>query len=357
MKPFCFIGFLFILMQSCKKESALINDTGVVYNYTSIKLDSGIQIGEIYHTSNFAAFTDIAYYNGLWYTVFRIGTAHAEGENGQIKVLSSTDGLIWKVINNIAISKIDLRDPKLTIDSVNNNLYVSFFGRNVLKNGNVDIQNYIVEFNKITNNFNSITQVQYNKINGNQFVFWRYTYHEGKMYCAAYRIPLSKNSSDNVYLFISDNTFYAYKPLEELVLGGIASETTVRFSEDGDIYLVARTETIDSPIGISLPDYNITNWTFNRLLSVLASPDFLFYKNKLLITGRDSKDRKFKFFSYNLNSQTVEKVYTFPSGHETGYAGMSFNPNNNDELWISYYTIDDNSSSINLAKINLTKFL
>jgi hypothetical protein len=354
----CFPGLLacLFILSACKKESAIINDAGTIFNFASVKADSGINIGDIYESNNFAAFTDIAHFNGLWYTVFRVGTSHSGGEDGQIKILTSKDGLTWKVMGNIAVHSFDLRDPKLTIDSLNNNLYLSFFGRNVLKHG-VDRQNYITELDKTSNTWQPVKQIQYNKVNGNQFIFWRYTYHKGKMYCIAYCNPLGVDSVNNLYLFVSDNNFFSYKFLYRLNLAGTSSETTLRFTGNDSMYLIARTETINTPIGISIPDYRNISWIKNPFFSVLASPDFLFYKNKMLITARDSRENTFKFFCYDINSNKVQKVYTFPSGYETGYGGMSFNPLNLDELWVSYYSVTNNSTSIKLAKINLLSFL
>jgi hypothetical protein len=350
-----FFACLFVLY-ACKKESALINDDGVVYNLAIVKVDSGIDIGDIYKTKNFSAFTDIAYFNGLWYVVFRIGTSHSGGEDGQIKILTSADGEAWKVMDNIAVNSFDLRDPKLTIDSLNNNLYLSFFGRNVLKHGRVDAENYFTELDKSANNWQPLKQIQYNKINNDQFIFWRYTYHKGKMYCIAYSKSVA-DSAKSLALFVSDNNFFSYTFLGNLKLYGSPSETTLRFAENDSMYFIPRTETINSPIGVSLPDYKNVNWINNPLYSVLASPDFLLYKNKLLITARDSKTQTFKFFCYNPTRKTVEKVYTFPSGYETGYGGMSFNPHNPDELWVTYYSATNDSTSIKLAKISLPKFL
>jgi hypothetical protein len=349
-------GFLIIFIQSCKKETVLINDTGEVFSFTAVKIDSGIVIGDIYTSPNFAAFTDIANYKGLWYAAFRIGTQHAGGENGQIKVLTSIDGLEWKVMSNIAINKRDLRDPKLTIDSVDNKLYLSFYGINA-KHGIADSKNYITSLDDIINTWQPVQQIQFNSSTGDNYIFWRYTYHKGKMYCIAYHVPLGLDSVNNLSLFVSDNDFLSYKLISHLNLTGTSSETTLRFTEKDSMYIVARTETINSPVGTSLPDYKNTVWTNNPLSSILASPNFLFYKNKLLITARDSKEKTFKFFCYDPVLRTVQKVYTFPSGSETGYGGMSFNPHNSNELWITYYSIAGNTSSIKLAKIDLLKFL
>jgi hypothetical protein len=348
---------LIVFITSCKKESALINDTGSVFNFITTDIDSGINVGDIYSSKNFAAFTDVCYYNNLWYSVFRVGTEHAGGEDGQIKIITSSDGIEWKVMNNISVGGFDLRDPKLTIDSVQNILHLSFFGRNVSKRGNINIENYITQLNVNTNSWGTINKIEYNTINNKQYVFWRYTYHNAKMYCIAYQYPVGIDSVKNLRLFISDNNFSNYKFLANLNLAGSSSETTLRFASNDSMYIIARTETISTPIGISLPNFVNTSWINHPLSTILASPNFLFYKNKLLITGRNSQDHTFKFFAYDLSSKTVQKVYTFPSGYETGYGGMSFNPKNQDELWVTYYSITNSASTIKLARIDLTKFL
>lgn len=354
--------FFILLYTACKKDSALVRDVGTIFYYSTAQLDSAVEIGEIYHTQNFAAFTDLTFFNGSWYSVFRVGTAHTSGENGEIKILNSPDGLVWKVMDIISINKYDLRDPKLTIDSMNNNLYLSFFGIEPKKYGQILILNYLIQFNKASNSWGSIEEIQYDHVNNQQFVLWRLCYHKGNMYCAGYCVPLITDRIDknnnNVCLFISDNSFSKYKSLGRLDLNGVASETTIRFNTNDSMYLLTRTETINSPLGISTPSsYKDRQWLKNPLFTVLASPNFLFYKNKLLITGRDSKERTFKFFAYNLETGTVEKTYTFPSGHETGYSGMSYNPLNKDEIWITYYSVENNASNIMLAKIDLLKFL
>ena len=67
--------------------------------------------------------------------------------------------------------------------------------------------------------------------------------------------------------------------------------------------------------------------------------------------------KQFKFFSYNLSTKKIEKIYPFPSGDETGYGGMSFNPANKDELLISYYVINGERSYIKLIRADLKTFL
>lgn len=348
-------------LSTCKKDVVLVNDTGAVFYCQTAPIAPGLEIGEIYHSKNFAAFTDLAYYNDLWYATFRVGTSHANGVNGQIKILTSKDGVIWNVEKIFAISGFDLRDSKFVIDSLNNTLYLNFWGRKQMRWGQIIRQNYLVKYNGSSKSWGPVDEIKYDHSFGD-FIFWRLTYFKGKMYSVAYHSPVLNNDNpypdNNIYLFISNQTFTNYQIVGKIFLTGGPNETTVRFDEKDSMYLVVRTERTNSPIGISFPsDYKKVQWIKNPLSTVLASPNFLFYKDKMLITGRDSKEGTFKFFSYNIKSRVIEKKYTFPSGHETGYGGMSFNPSNENELWITYYSIVDTASSINLAKIDLLKFL
>lgn len=51
--------------------------------------------------------------------------------------------------------------------------------------------------------------------------------------------------------------------------------------------------------------------------------------------------------------------WIFPGGYEAGCGGMVYNPKNKNDLWISYYSIENGGSGSNiyLAKMDLEKVL
>ena len=191
------------------------------------------------------------------------------------------------------------------------------------------------------------------------FAFWRYTYHNAKIYSAAFRVPLLGGYvNDNICLFNNETNFESYGSMGKLKLGSSPNEATIRFDEKDNMYFLIRCEVAHVALGFSAPsDYTKVTWLDDPLSMKLSSPNFLFYNNKLLICGRDQDDLKFKFLSYNLATNKVEKRFTFPSGVETGYAGMSFDPINKDKLFISYYVINGETSSIKLIQMDLKTFL
>ena len=352
---FSFISFFY----GCTKD-VILNDKGSVVTYQPSQIAAGVELGEVYSTNNFAAFTDIVQYENAWYIAFRVGTAHLEGLNGQIKILKSTDGIRWIVENIIINDSLDLRDPKFVLDSSNNQLYVNFFGSNDLSanTGEHNLHNFIVTYNT-KDGYSNPVEIKNDKEGDETYVFWRYTYHKGKFYSASYRIPiLGGYTTDDICLFNNNNDYKNYATIGNLKLGSSPNEATIRFDASDNMCFLIRREVAHVALGFSAPsDYTKVTWLQDPLQIRLSSPNFLFYNGKLLICGRDQDDLSFKLFSYNLSTNKIEKKFKFPSGYETGYGGMSFNPTNKDELWISYYSITSKKSYIYLAKMDLKTFL
>lgn len=348
-----------VLFCSCKKDKPftdlIVNDIDSVFAYEPSKFAEGIMLGKVYSTTNFAAFTDIAYYHKHWYVVFRAGTAHVKGQPGKIKVLKSKDGVNWKVDHIIALADIDLRDPKLTIDTLHDELYLSFFG--LLKND--QRKNYLTEYDAGQHTWRLPQVIDIEGDPGSQHILWRLTYHQNKVYSAGYKTATSSGDiNNNIGLYESERRFRQFKSIGRLDLGGNPNEATIRFDSTNRMYFIIRTEASNSPIGISEPPlYHKVKWVSDAFIMKVSSPNFLFYKGKLLITGRDGRTGVFKLFSYDLKTMKVQRMYTLPSGKETGYAGMSINPDNPDELFVSYYAILPNESVIYLAKVNMKIFL
>jgi hypothetical protein len=356
--PALFFWFLYFLC-GCTKE-VIVNDLGYAYKYEPKKIASGVMLGNVYVTNNFASFTDITHYNNSWYVIFRAGTEHIGGVNGEIKILKSNDAITWTIQHIIENDTLDLRDPKFVIDSINNHFYLNFTGVNY-ESSISRMYGFIASYNPTTEHWNNPQFIAYHDTTGQQFVFWRLTYTKSKMYSASFRSPnLGGYATDNICLFSNNsNDFKTYASIGRPKIGNSPNEATVRFDNNDNMYLLVRRETADVALGFSTPsNYSNVKWIENTLSTKLSSPNFLFYNNnKLLICGRDQSDLQFKFFSYNIATNKVEKKYTFPSGGETGYGGMSFNPANKDELLISYYVISNDISYIKLIRIDLKAFL
>ncbi|GGH80184.1 hypothetical protein HNQ91_004903 [Filimonas zeae] len=325
------------------------------YFYTPVSIGKGVVAGSVYKTNEFAAFTDLTFFDKAWFIVYRVGSNHVGGTDGVIKILKSTDTKTWQVDKTIALNGLDLRDPKLEIDTYSNKLYLTFFSSE--KTGKK--LNYICEY-KRAHQWTVPEQMSSETDKGLNFLLWRLTYYKNKMFSVGYRFPISNDSTykGGIELFESTKDFKQYKSLGNLEMAGVPTEATVRFDENSIMYCISRTEKKNSPMGIAYPPYQKMRWIEEAFLTRISSPNFLLYKKHFLITGRDGRTGILKFISYDPKASKVEKVFSFPfAGKETGYAGMCFNPSNPNELLISYYSIEANGSSIFLARIDLSQFL
>ncbi|QJB34108.1 hypothetical protein HF324_23440 [Chitinophaga oryzae] len=343
------------ILTGCKKEG-LKGEVGDVFKYTEFQIMPGVTLGSVYYTNKFNAFTDLAYFKGRWMVVFREGTQHEGGMPGRIKVLTSADAQNWKVEQTFALDSVDLRDPKLVIDSVNNTLSVTFFGIDLRPRSAIRIRNYYVEYSNPSTDIAEIVEEWPNKEN---YYLWRWTSESNENYCVGYRISRYEDTTTNLILLAGNHRFGNRKIINHLNLRGQPTETTLRFGENKRMVMVVRSDEGAFHIGTAEKPYTNFVWLPNNEFTRLASPNFLFYKSYLLITGRDLRDNKFRFFAYNQVSGKIEKEIEFPGGYEVGYGGMSFNPANKSEMWVSYYSIEHGGrkSNIYLAKINLPEVL
>lgn len=352
------ILFLFLLGgAACKKDSNVRPDgpNGSVV-YQGMPMAPGIVLGYIYHSPLFNAFTDLVYYKGKWIVVFREGTKHAGGTPGVIKVLTSEDGGAWKLDNTLSRDSIDLRDPKLTIDSLSDELYITCFGRNVLKGPNEHFRNFSIKYSSQMTS-EDIEEIHNEWPDNNRFILWRWTIDGMSSYSLGYRLTSFSDTTVNLVLTQGDRRLRNLRSLKNINLRGQPSECTLRFDARKQMYLVVRSEYTGFYLGAAQPPYTNIEWEPNDRFTRLASPNFLFYKSYLLITGRDLIDYRFKFFAYNLEKKKIEKEIVFKGGIEVGYSGMSYNPADRNEVWITYYSYDTNGCDIYLAKMKLNEVL
>lgn len=352
------IGLL-IIFEGCSKEKlGLTDDEGKTFRYSNTPLEPGITYGSIYYSSSFNAFTDLAFYNGKWIAVFREGVAHADNNPGRIKIVTSKDGNAWKVENVLSIDSIDLRDPKVIVDTLARKVFITFFGRDFKVGTDRFYRNYVVGYTDTvkTENIKEILQVWPQTPN---YILWRWTVLNKQFYGMAYRLSSLTDTTTNLCLTIAESGFSKYLILKRLSLSGQPTETTLRFDKTNRMYLMIRADGGSIRIGYSNPPYNDFTWMSNGGMPNLGSPNFIIRDSLLIVTGRTNEDQKFRVFVYDISTMTILKQLDLPGGYEVGYGGMSMNPANRNELWISYYSIEHGGlrTNIYLVKMNLKEVL
>lgn len=300
------------------------------------------------------AFTDLIYFNNQFFLTYRESNAHVYGRDGIVKVYNSQDATDWKLLKEFKVNGVDLRDPKFSVNGEELSLYIH--GSKYQGQKLIELSDYTSKFS-ISNGWQTLQNVALDnlktntsKITGNEAWPWRITWYNNIAYAFGYsadnQIDLY-TSADGLYFkgtntsFVPNN-YFSY-----------ANEATIRANSKGVFYAVIRGK--QDIFLVKSSNNQSKSWeVFDKIPAfAFGGPNFLFYNNKMLITGRDSNIMKVVLYSYDLDTNTYKQSYVFPSGGDCGYAGMVIK---GDELWVSYFSSHERSrggASVYVVKINL----
>ena len=287
-----------------------------------------------------SAFTDLIEYQGTWYCVFREGECHAGGKNGVIRVLASNEGA-WESVSVVAKEGVDMRDPKLSI-TPKNELMLLVGG---VTSG--EVRNTHVAFSSDGKKWTPLAKVLDNEW------LWRVTWYKRKGYGVSYRV---EEDSWPVTLFVTEDGLH-YDKVKEFKIEGKPSETTLRFTDTGQMVALMRRGSFPfgaTLIGTSQSPY--TNWTWHNTKTSFGGPNFLILPNgDMWASGRimkfDEADELVERTTLaKMDVTSITPVIDLPSGGEdTSYPGMVYKDG---ILWISYYSShEENNSAIYLTRI------
>lgn len=282
-------------------------------------------------------FPDLIKYNNVWYMTMRFSDGHVANIFGHVIVSSSNDLKVWKPEQIYMQPGYDLRDPKLFSDG---NLRVHFNSTTIYPYGNIR-NDFIGEFQN-----DSVIWGRAIMINKNTYVkswFWRITFYNNTYYTCGYL------GGNPLKLYTSTDGL-DYETNFHFSLNDSPSEATLRFG-DQYAYVIIRLNGF-AVLGRSAIN-NLRDWELSSLpWQNIGGPNFLIYKNYLLISGRINN--KTMLYSYNLQNKEIKEMITLPTISECGYPGLYIE---DDMLYLVYYTgASNNEYAINLASINLTKF-
>ncbi len=310
---------IIIFTISCSPQEVESNNKG-------IKLHSLVSYDD-YTSYNF---TDLTYFKKRWFLIFRESDSHAFGKDGIINLYTRLDNENWTLIKTFKVDGIDLRDPKFSIDGDKLMLYIhgskysnkDLIGFSDYRSTYVSGENWEDLKDVKLSNATPITS----KVQGNEGWPWRVTWYKEKAYTFGYSSwGFDLYSSTDGLSFNCLNVIPKTFPFR--------GESTIRVDDKGDFYAIIRSTNL---MLAKSTDDNKSWQVFDKIpVLSLGGPNFIFYKNKMLISGRDSEAMKVVLYSYDLDKKSYEKLYVLPSGGDCGYAGMVIK---DDELWISYYS-------------------
>ncbi|GAB3328179.1 sialidase family protein [Larkinella ripae] len=337
---------LFLALLFCCTRLTLAQD-GPFPDYVSVT--------KIWDQPPHSAFTDLVRFNNAFYCTFREGFSHVDTTNsGKVRVLKSSDGKAWESVALLAIPKIDLRDPKLTI-TPDKKLMVTMAGAvfaSVNNKNKVQRIAPMVSFSdKKGANFTAPQKSTLDPaISPSKDWIWRTTWHNGIGYAIDYQVVTDDNW---VIYLLKTKDGIRYDKVSDLAVSGKPNESTIRFAKTGRMSVLIRRESEDQMGVMAESPAPYTDWTYHKMDIRLGGPNFLFLNDQKLVIGSRNyaSPNKMALFLAD-RSGTITKTIPFPSSGDASYPGMVIHQN---KLWISYYSTHDGKSAIYLAQVPLDK--
>nr|WP_294925892.1 sialidase family protein [uncultured Flavobacterium sp.] len=295
------------------------------------------------------AFTDLVFFENQWFLSYRESDKHGLGKDGVVKILNSADGLKWNLIKEFSIEGLDLRNASFTING--NKLMAYIHGSKYVNKELVAFRDYkSVYSNEGWQNLENVIldkKIGYTaKIAGNEAWPWKITWYKGKAYTFAYGL-------DNLFDLYTSLDGLQFKN-ENLVenIEGEPSETTLKVDNNGVFYALVRRNFSNGMIGKSTDLGKSWEWFGEVPINNFGGPEFVFYKDGVLVSGRES--HKLILGYYNLKTNSYKKLMTIESSGDCSYPGMIIKDG---YLWMSYYSAHGNNTgtSIYFSKISLEK--
>lgn len=299
-----------------------------------------LSVSKIWNTANHNAFTDLIYFNNLFYCAFREAKGHLTYD-GKIRVLVSSDAKTWNSLALLSLDKKDIRDPKFSI-TPNNELMLNAALRLENKEGKY--------------NFKSVTWFYNNKNFSDAFFCssslgawrWSTTWHKNIAYSFAYtgkhNLGCLYNSNDGKTWQIVQNE--VFPKADEC-----GNESSIVFSSNDDASCLLRRDngTFTAMFGTSKPPY--TKWIWKDLKRYVGGPKMIYINKKFLIAGRFHDEESYTALSWlDINNMKLEKPFKVPSSGDSSYPGLVYKDK---IVYMSYYSSHEDKTSIYLALIKI----
>ncbi|HHI68704.1 MAG TPA: exo-alpha-sialidase [Planctomycetes bacterium] len=315
-----------------------------------------VQVRKIWDKAPHNAFTDLTFWKGKFYCVFREASAHVGGTDGKIRVLVTKDGEKWTSAALLEEKGIDLRDPKIC-PTPRGDLMITC--------GGSDYSDGLQEWH---------TRVAYSK-DGKKWTpprrvrgipsnnrFFRLTWHKGWGW-AAPNITGSDPWTGRVRSRERRTALYRTRDgmnyelvLPALPLPPLACEVTIRFKPDDTMVLLVREGSWSRRGFLCLAKPPYRNFQVHAITHGMGGPNLLYLgKDKWLVGTREYPYERppGKKGTATVLLEVDEKgawrrLLELPSGGDTSYPGFLLRGHT---LWISYYSSHQGKTAVYLARL------
>lgn len=328
-----------------------------------------ITVRKIWSNNYYNSFTSLVYFNNTFYCAFRQGVTHSgRYGHGDIRIIKSKDGKTWDSVTVLHKEGYDLRDPKLSITPDKRIMVI--MGGSVYQDRLLKKRLTHVSFSDDNGqNFSNPQPINVpNSIKTDNDWLWQVTWH-GKTGYGVLKQLSKDHQMDTMYTkdqnsveakllrtqtiskisLLKTKNGIDYKiitTIDEKEIGDFASESTVRVTSNGEMFMMVRRHE-NGFWGRSKSPYKQWQWTNAGMR--LDGPDFISFNDSLFIAGTRVHDEGARTGIFLVNrSGKFKQILELPSGGDTSYPGFVFI---NDKIYVSYYSSHEGSASIYLAEI------
>lgn len=323
---------------------------GNIFSQKTPEQDKIISVERIWDRAGHNAFTDLVYFDDMFYCVFRESATHKPDQNldciinGSIRIIASKDGQNWTSVAHLFKKDTDLRDPKLSVTP--DNRLMLLVGTSIYEGINLKkTQGKVCFYDVESKEFSQLQNISIDKnIRTKRDWLWNITWHNGTAYGVVYQSSKNKLNSWSAHLVKStDGINYEY--VSSLKVANSPTEADIKFLSGGEMVIIVRGT--PGAIGVSSAPYK--KWDWNSLPVKLGGPEFVVLEdNSLILATREYNpgNANRTIIAQVSLSGDFKKILTLPSGGDTGYAGMVIKDS---ILYISYYSSHEGQTSIYIA--------
>lgn len=295
---------------------------------------------KIWDRAEYNSFVDLVRFRQQWFCTFREGERHVYGEDGRIRVIRSSDGKNWESAVLLAEEGVDLRDPKINVTPDGRLMLV--MGGSVYDGRTLVEKQPRVSFSADGGQWSKPEPV----LEKGDWL-WRVTWFGDTAYGVSY---VSAEEDWELKLFKS-NDGKDYELVTCLEVPGSPNETTLRFTETGEMIALVRRESGSRTawIGVSSEE-PYTEWTWSDTGYRIGGPNFIILPDgSMWASGRGYGEGQLRSTVLaGMTTDSYSPVLNLPSGGDTSYPGMVWHRG---LLWIAYYSSHEGKACIYLAKI------
>lgn len=285
-------------------------------------------------------FTDLVRYKDRWFCAIREGSAHRSAD-GSIRILTSTDGEIWKPAARISSSAGDLRYPKLSAASDGRLFLVAIEERQGIV---WERHQSAIWTSPDGRNWGAPVAVCEPNMQ-----LGRLTWHNRMAFAAAY-----SNVRDEflrIYGAPAIDKFAALTPKQ--LEGQAPAEASIVFPQGDDALCLAQRDAkgATAALGRAKPPYR--GWLWTDLNVRLETPNMIVLPDdRIVVAGRTASGgaSRLALFWLDQEDNRLREFLTLPSNGDAGYPGLAWHDG---LLWVSYHSSQEGTAGIYIAKVRL----